>query len=190
MNPERFGLHEILRYFFSGSVAFVGFVWTIGIGTVPAIPGGVTSTSGIAMLTLLASTSGAILYSSYRALLYVFVGRIAFGFALLVRLLPEWIKYVLPCTTPACELKRDKWRWKERSGGKEGKPRLDEWASQIHLLYTSSLGLYIGALIGHITQCKHIPTSLTIVACIGVAAAFISDVRRRCVEEDLYRRRG
>jgi len=109
--------------------------------------------ASVAGIGLIALTSGAIIYSIYRALIYVYTSRIA---GCLSSMTTSWnerkISYWLPTHVPSAEFDEDIWRW--TFGAENGKQdeaargRLSEWGSQVHLCYTIALAIGMGSFFG------------------------------------------
>lgn len=111
---------------------------------------------------------------------------------------PQWLKYYSKVSliwTPKKELQLDIERWESKQR-EQGAQHLDEWATQIHLLYTTSLSLGLGSFAGVLWECIQQNAWTEMVQCsmLGVLviyilllAAFASDCRRRHLEEHLRR---
>jgi len=196
MNPN-LTFHEFLRYGFCGTT-FCGSAFFAG-GLTSLTPFPLSTGEGIAIFTALAFVTGAAFYSAYRALLYPYLGRIALGITIWknFKFRPRhlWIGMI-----PQAEQQRDEFRWRERENGGKGKPRLDEWASQIHLMYTLGLSLWIGSIVG-VTVIQGISPKnwfswetwnfdyrIGVPFFLLIGSAFLSDLRRRSVEEVLFQK--
>jgi hypothetical protein len=187
MNPSGLSLHELLRYAICGLMLGIGFFYS-GTAT-HSVPAFLKSTEGIGF-SIVAFAAGAAFYSFYRSLLYPYCGRFALYFVLNPRPSLHWACFS-PFSTPTAELERDKFRWEQREASKDGKPRLDEWASQVHLLYTSGFALWLGSFLGAVvfpgpaSSSYSVDVKLFIGIIVLLSAAFVSDRRRRYVEEQL-----
>jgi hypothetical protein len=94
---------------------------------------------------------------------------------------------------PDKEMQSDRERWQSKLN-EAGAQCLEEWASQIHMLYTTALALWFGSVAGawwpsesvSIAFSKMSPSPL---GCLFIAAlffaAFASDCRRRYMEKYL-----
>lgn len=186
-------LDNLLRYGFCGT-SFCGSS-IFAAGMLRSFPAFLSDGDGVAIMTALVFAVGAAFYSTYRAIIYPYLGRLALAITIRKQFKFRF-KHLLPTIIPKAEQSRDEFRWDQR--GKENKPKLDEWASQIHLLYTISFSLWFGSVIG-VTVLRGMPLGawwrcetwnfdyrIGVPAIVLSVCAFISDLRRRSVEEPLY----
>lgn len=104
------------------------------------------------------------------------------------------VPYIFAGKISERELKLDKERWDSKQN-QTGAQHLEEWASQIHLLYTTAFAITFGSAIGAVWSC--LPThDLGNIRCsipgmfvvqLLLFAAFASDCRRRRFEDHLRR---
>lgn len=200
MKTDELKLDELLRYAFCGISLCASAIFARS--STPVFPMALRSAEVIAVLTAVAVVCGAAFYSAYRACVYPILGRLALWCAIRKQ---QKIRirfcHLCPTLVPQAEFSRDRFRWWLRDDKGKGHPHLYEWGSQIHLLYTVALSMWLGSVIGVSFLSKSTPTNwlslafwsfdcrIAIPSFALFVAGFISDVRKRRIEEIFYSRR-
>ncbi len=203
VKPDGLSLDEFLRYGFCGMSLLASAHFAQNSS--PAFLLVLSSAERVAVITALAFACGAMFYSAYRACIYPVLGRAAL-FWVIGRKEPKIIwrfRHVLPTQVPRTELARDRFRWLLRDEAPKGVPRLFEWGSQIHLLYTLAFSLYLGSACGVTILSsrpswdwlspafwfQHSDYRLVIIVCGLFFSGLFSDIRKRRIEEYFFERR-
>lgn len=191
MGIDKFSLNDALRYFFCGVTFMLSFARGYGWNLSNL---GALSTASVTGISLVALTTGAVTYSVYRALIYVYLSRIAQRVSKFVAAWDKWkISFILPTNVPDAEFNLDQWRWNygvpDGDKKKTASVKLAEWGSQIHLCYTSATAVWIGSLSGALSNDPQsrpcIDCGLMIVAAIFIIAGASSHLRLKDIETRL-----
>lgn len=207
MKTDQLNLNQLLRYGFCGMFLFVSFMYGRG-GMSVFEKHSVMIKDHAVLLTSSFFGAGALLYTLYRALIYPYLGRLAFWvtfdlpdkentnvrwlktrhqrwhcmlpilFVLVVAAAAccifsvrgitttiviicvvaflwlktiqktiSWRRHLSLVSMPEKEMQSDRERWQSKLN-ETGAQCLEEWASQIHMLYTTALALWFGSVAG------------------------------------------
>lgn len=187
---ETLSLAELLRYFFCGGVFVYAYRYSRGAHGLPA-------TDSSAALFFVALLAGSIIYAVHRSLLYPTLSRAALWLALGLRPRSRiGARHFNPFKPLEGEAIRDEARWKRRQDKKGIQPHLDEWASQVHLLYCVAWATALGSVVANSFEVDsgagkaQFSLFLFLVIAVSLVAAFSADYRRRWFEERESRATG
>src|SRR5260221_6891034 len=109
MTIDKLSLNDALRYFFCGAAFMLAFAKGYGCKRSNLETLSPASVAGIALVAL---TIGAVTYSFYRALIYVYLNRLAELLSPKIAACNKSkISFWLPTNVPNAEFAADKWRW-------------------------------------------------------------------------------